>query len=444
MKRRARVAIVGRPNVGKSTLFNRITRKRRALVHQTPGVTRDVQRCDTEWTGVPFELVDTGGLFSGVEDELTKEVEERAQGEVLGADAIIFVTEADAGVTPADTDVANRLRQVNAPVFLAVNKAEKQTDRLASAEFYQLGFDEVYAISALHGLGIGDLLDEVVRGLPERPLQASNGDFKLALVGRPNVGKSSLINALTGEEANIVDSRPGTTRDSLDLSVRWFGRAITLVDTAGIRKKSKSKDGLTSLTAIKSIDAISRADVVVLVLDASQEIANQDVKVASYAHKAGKGLMFCVNKWDLVADKTDATAPQFEKNIRRNFRFASYGPILFASALTGQRVSRIFELAWRVKEARETRLDTHAVNEFVEEVVGRNPPPFYGGGTGKIYYVTQIEVGPPTFACFVNKRAFFDRAYLRFLNNQLRARYGFEGTLIRIKLIEKERKGAPS
>ncbi|MFQ5510329.1 MAG: ribosome biogenesis GTPase Der [Candidatus Krumholzibacteriia bacterium] len=436
MKRPSRVAIVGRPNVGKSTLFNRITRKRRALVHPTPGVTRDVQRIETEWTGVAFELIDTGGLFSGIADELVHEVEKRAWQEALGSDVMIFVTDAETGITGPDIDVANRLREIEAPVFLVVNKSEK--NRHSEAEFFELGFERIHAISALHGQGVGDLLDEVVAELPRRGPSSNHEDVKLAIVGRPNVGKSSLINAMLGKETTIVDSRPGTTRDSVDVTMRWFSKQVTLVDTAGIRRQSRSKDGLTSLSALKSIDAISRADVVVMVVDASRDIANQDMKVTSYAHRAGKGLIFCVNKWDLVADKDNSTVPQFEKKVRRAFKFASYAPVLFTSAVTGQRVSRILEIVWRVKEARETRLPTSEVNRFLEEVIERNPPPSYGGGNGKIYYVTQVDVSPPTFSCFVNKRAYFGRAYVRFLNNRLRDRYSFEGTVIRIKLVDKQ------
>jgi GTP-binding protein len=441
MKRLARVAIVGRPNVGKSTLFNRITGKRRAIVHPSPGVTRDVQRIAAEWTGVGFELIDTGGLFSGLEDKLIREVESRALDEALSADVMVFVTDVEAGVTPSDVDVANQVRESGVPVIVAVNKCEKLKNQHAAGEFFAMGFDRVYPISALHGEGIGELLDEVVKEIPQAELQDASDDFKLAVVGRPNVGKSSLINALVGAETNIVDSRPGTTRDSLDLHIRWHTRGITLVDTAGIKRKAKTRDGLTSITALKSIDTISRADVVVMVLDASQGIANQDVKVASYVHKAGKGLVFCVNKWDLVDDKTNATVPEFEKRIRREFAFTGYAPILFVSALTHQRVNRILELAWEIGETRQKRITTSEVNRFVEEVIKVRPVPYYGGGTGKIYYATQVSVAPPTFALFVNKRAFFSRSYLRYINNQLRKRYPFGGTVIRIKLTERERRG---
>jgi GTP-binding protein len=427
--------------VGKSTLFNRITGKRRAIVHPQSGVTRDVQRIDAEWAGVRFELIDTGGLFSGLDDELIQAVEARALDEALGSDVMILVTDAQSGVAPSDIDVANQMREVDATVVVAVNKCEKLVLQHAAAEFFRLGFEQVYPISALHGQGVGDLLDEVVKGIPEGAAQRAGDELRLALVGRPNVGKSSLVNALVGSDANIVDSRPGTTRDSVDLRIRWHSHELTLVDTAGIRRRSRSRDGLTSITALKSIDTISRADIVVVLLDASQEIANQDVKVASYAHKAGKGLVFCVNKWDLIEDKTDRSVPEFERRIRRSFRFASYAPVLFVSALTHQRVNRVLEMAWKIGKTREERVGTSELNRFVDEVVKRRGVPPYGGGQGKIYYATQVSVGPPTFVLFVNRRAFFDRSYLRYVNNQLRRRYPYAGTVIRVKLTERERRG---
>lgn len=435
MKTPARVAIVGRPNVGKSTLFNRITQRRSALVHPAPGVTRDVQRCESEWNGIPFEIIDTGGLFSGVDDSLAKEVEKRALKEALSADALIFVTDASTGLTTADREVAEEFRGVDAPILVAVNKSEKKDHFYAAAEFYRLGYERVYSISALHGQGVGDLLDDLVTLLPKRTVPTLDGDLKLAVAGCPNVGKSSIVNKLVGADANIVDSEPGTTRDTIDTRVRWQGRTIVLVDTAGIKRKARTRDGLTALTALKSIDAVSRADVVAVVLDASREISTQDVKVASYAHKAAKGILFCVNKWDLLK-KDNSTAPKFEKKIRRAFAFMTYAPILFVSALEGQRLSHIFPLAWRIKESREKRIPTSEVNRFIEETTTRQPPPSYGGGNGRIYYASQVDVAPPTFGLSVNKRAYFGRSYLRFLNNRLRERYGFDGTLIRVKLKE--------
>ncbi len=434
-KTAARVAIVGRPNVGKSTLFNRITGTRMAIVHSTPGVTRDVQRCETEWNGIVFEVVDTGGLFSGVGDAVSREAEKRALREALGADVVVLVTDGGSGLTPADVEVAEQFRPLRAPVIVAVNKTEGKKTQHAASEFYRLGFESVHAVSALHGDGVGDLLDDLVGRIPKRQHTTPGEDLKLAVVGCPNVGKSSLVNCLVGAETNIVDSKPGTTRDSIDIRVRWEGRSIILVDTAGIKRKSRTTDGLSALSALKSIDAISRADVVALVLDASRGISNQDVKVGSYAHKAARGILICVNKWDLL-EKDNRTATSFEKSVRESFAFMSYAPILFVSALSAQRVSRIFPRAWRIKEAREQRLPTSEVNRFFQEIASRNPPPSQAGGNGRIYYAAQIEVAPPTFNLSVNRRDYFGRSYLRFLNNQLRERYAFEGTVIRIRLKE--------
>lgn len=421
--------------MGKSTLFNRITGTRMAIVHSTPGVTRDVQRCETEWNGTVFEVIDTGGLFSGAEDSVSREAEKRAMHEALSADAIVLVVDGVLGLTPADVEVAGKLRGARAPVIVAVNKIEGKSTRHATSDFYRLGLDSVLGISALHGEGMGELLDALVGRIPEGGRLATDDDLKLAVVGCPNVGKSSLVNRLVGADANIVDSKPGTTRDSIDIRVRWQGRSIVLVDTAGIRRKSRTTDGLSALSALKSIDTISRAGVVVVVLDASREISNQDVKVGSYAHKAARGVLICVNKWDLV-EKDNRTAAAVERSVRESFSFMTYAPILFVSALSAQRVNRIFPRAWQIKEAREKRVPTSEVNRFFQDVASRNPPPSHAGGNGRIYFGTQVETAPPTFTLSVNKRGFFGRSYLRFLNNQLRERYGFEGTVIRIRLKE--------
>jgi GTP-binding protein len=437
------VAVVGRPNVGKSTLFNRIIKSRKAIVHYRPGVTRDVQRQAAEWNGIHFEIVDTGGLFSGVDDSLIREVEEKALAEALNSDALLFLTDAETGLTPADMEIANHLRGFDAPVFIGVNKTEKSSRRFSGSEFFKLGFANIYEISALHGQGIGDLLDGLVAVLPKRKAKDTHDSLKIAFVGCPNVGKSSLVNALLGKEIHLVDERPGTTRDSIDLRVQWHGQSITLVDTAGIKRKSKSKDGITKLSALKSIETIDRADIAVLMLDAAREIANQDIKVGSYAHKAGKGVLICVNKWDLV-DKSDKTYRIHEDKIRRAMAYLSYAPILFISALTGQRIHRVLSEANKIAENRNKRISTSVLNQFLEVVSAKTPPPFHAGGTGRIYYATQVETAPPRFMLFVNKRAFFGRAYLRFLNNQIRQKFPFNGTVIRINLTEKQRRGAQS
>jgi GTP-binding protein len=430
-----RVAIVGRPNVGKSTLFNRITGKRKAIVHETPGVTRDVQRMLTEWNGKPFELIDTGGLFSGIDDPLVKQVEEKALAEALACDAIILVVDAVAGLSPIDFEIAREVRLADKPVFLAVNKAEGREG--SGNEFFALGLGSIYEISSAHGHGIGELLDDLVSALPKRSFLTESLEFKVAVVGRPNVGKSSLVNALLGKNVNIVDERPGTTRDSIDIKLRWHGNEIMLVDTAGIKRRSRTKDAVSAVTAIKSMESIARADIALLLLDASRGIANQDIKVGSYAHNEGKGIVIGINKWDLV-EKDDKTASNFEAEIRRAFAFIAYAPLIFISALTGQRVSKILPLLLEVKSAREKRVSTGELNRFIERIVSSHPPPFHAGGNGKIFYVTQIGVAPPRFSIFVNNPSFFDRSYIRFLNNRLREEYSFPGTRLIINLIGKK------
>lgn len=436
MKRASVVAIVGRPNVGKSTLFNRLTHGRRAIVHKTAGVTRDVQRGSVEWTGHSFELIDTGGLFSGIDDPLVAQVEARALKEAGRADVLLFVVDAEAGLIPSDFDIAKKLRETHLPVLLVANKAERSVARAIAAEFHRLGFDTYHEVSALHGEGAGDLLDEIVKLLPRSTVRELHSDLRLAIAGVPNVGKSSLVNAIVGEDANIVDSRPGTTRDSIDVSLAWRKKRITLVDTAGIRRKARTSADLDILSTLKSLEAIERCDVAIVMLDATREVNNQDVKVASYPHNAARGVVVCFNKWDAVK-KADRTYVEMEREFRRKCGFLDYAPVLFISAKSKQRVDKVLETAWRIKEEREKRIPTAELNRVVARIVSRNPPPFHGGGNGKIFYATQIDVAPPTITLFVNRANHFNRYYLRFLNNQLREAFGFEGSLIRIELVER-------
>ncbi|HEU4929756.1 MAG TPA: ribosome biogenesis GTPase Der [Candidatus Krumholzibacteria bacterium] len=437
MKRIPVVAIVGRPNVGKSTLFNRITSARRALVHKLPGVTRDAQRATTEWNGVVFELVDTGGLFSGINDPLVAQVEERALRAAAGADAVLLVVDGETGLVPADFDVAKQARSLNLPTLLVVNKTEREKHRLGAAEFSRLGFETFYEVSAMHGEGIGELLDDAVKLLPRASAEDTHSDLRLAIVGVPNVGKSSLVNAILGSDIAIVDSRPGTTRDSIDASVTWRKRKVTLVDTAGIRRKARTSEDLDVLSTMKSLESIERCDVALVMLDATRELTNQDIKVASYPHRAGKGVVVVFNKWDAVEKKTDKTYVERERDFRRRCGFLNYAPIIFISAKTHQRINTVLETAWRVREETHRRVPTSDLNRFLTKSTQRTPPPFHAGGNGKIFYGTQVDVAPPTFHLFVNRVAHFGRYYLRQLTNQLRNEYGFEGTDIRIELAQR-------
>jgi GTP-binding protein len=437
MKKPSVVAIVGRPNVGKSTLFNRLTRGRKALVHATAGVTRDVQRGMVEWTGHSFELIDTGGLFSGIDDPLVDQVEARALKEAQRADVLLFIVDAESGLIPSDFDVAKKLRETHLPVLLVANKAERSVAKETATEFHRLGFETYHEVSALHGESTGDLLDEVVKLLPRSSQHELHTDLRLAICGVPNVGKSSLVNAIVGEEANIVDSRPGTTRDSIDVSLQWRKRRITLVDTAGIRRKARTSADLDILSTLKSLEAIERCDVAIVMLDATRDVNNQDVKVASYPHNAARGVVVCFNKWDAVPKKGDKTYVAIEKEFRRKCGFLDYAPVMFISALENQRVDKVLEMAWRIKEEREKRIPTAELNRVITKITAKNPPPFVKGGNGKIFYATQVDVAPPTITLFVNRASHFNRYYLRFLNNQLREVFGFEGSLIRLEMTER-------
>ncbi len=437
MKRVPVVAVVGRPNVGKSTLFNRLTSGRRALVHKTPGVTRDAQRATTDWNGVGLELVDTGGLFSGIDDPLVAQVEERALRAAAGADVVLFVVDGETGIVPADFDVAKRVRGLSLPTLLVVNKTEREKSRLGAAEFSRLGFETFYEVSALHGEGIGELLDDTVKLLPRASIDDTRSDLRLAIVGVPNVGKSSLVNAILGSDVAIVDARPGTTRDSVDASVMWQKKKITLVDTAGIRRKARTTEDLDLLSTMKSLESIERCDVALVMLDATRELSNQDIKVASYPHRAGKGVVVVFNKWDAVAKKSDKTYVERERDFRRRCGFLNYAPIIYISAKTHQRINTVLESAWRVREDARRRVPTADLNKFLTRSTQRTPPPYHAGGNGKIFYGTQVDVAPPTFHLFVNRVAHFGRYYLRQLSNQLRKEYGFEGTDIRIELAQR-------
>ncbi len=432
------VAIVGRPNVGKSTLFNRITRSRSAVVHEDSGVTRDRHVRPAEWSGRHFTLADTGGIVPYEEGErFEKEITEVALATIEMADEVVMVVDVGSGITSYDEALARQLRKLDKPVLLVVNKADKDGDIPQSAEFFRLGLGEPYPVSALHGRGVGDLLDAVIAGLGEGT-PPPESDLRIALVGRPNVGKSSLLNTLTGQPRSLVSEVPGTTRDAVDSRLRWQGHDLLLVDTAGIRRRFKHHKGIEYFSVLRSIQAIERCEVAILLLDATEGIVAQDARVAGEIHDAAKGVVIAVNKWDAI-EKDTMTFQHFVRRIHDELAFLRYAPVVSISATERTRAPKVLELAWKVGQERKKTVETSRLNDILETAKRRNPPPMYNRGTGKIYYATQTGTAPPTFTLFVNRAAYFPRHYLRYLNNRIRDAVGFSGTRIRIVLREKER-----
>jgi len=493
------VAIVGRPNVGKSTLFNRIVGSRTAIVEDRARTTRDRLYGDAEWNGRRFVLIDTGGLEVDTDDPIELRVQEQARLAISEADVIVFVVDAAAGMTPADEEAAELLRRATAPVIVAVNKADNEKRELEGAEFHAMGWDETYAISASHGRGTGDLLDAIVWALPpeseqerarkareaeadtwaeevaagrlepfvvdeaEPDLDGDDGDdggadataavdpeaakwdaaiaaeadtspAAIALVGRPNVGKSSLLNALLGEDRSIVSDIPGTTRDAIDTRLAWGRSEVILIDTAGIKRRGKVASGPAAerYSTMRALTALSRADVAVLVIDAVEGLTAQDAHVAGYAIEEGKGLVLAVNKWDLVAEKTDRTFDQYTEWIRNEVPFLEFAPIVSISAKTGQRVGRVLELAIDIWAERRRRIPTGELNRMLMAATDRTPPPLTRGRRPKLFYATQAAIAPPTFVFFASDAAAVHFSYRRYLENRLRETFGFDGTPIRL------------
>jgi GTPase len=494
------VAIVGRPNVGKSTLFNRIIGSRTAIVEDRARTTRDRLYGDTEWNGRRFMLIDTGGLEAGTDDPIELRVQEQARLAISEADVIVFVVDAAIGMTPADEEAAELLRRATAPVIVAVNKADNEKREIEGAEFYALGWEDTFPISASHGRGTGDLLDAIVWALPPESEQeiarktreaeaeawaddvaagrlepfvvdepeadldgegtdgadgadeaaaeeieaarwdaaiAAEGDTQpasIAFIGRPNVGKSSLLNALLGEDRAIVSDIPGTTRDAIDTRLAWGRSEVVLIDTAGIRRRGKVASGAAAerYSTMRALTALSRADVAVLVVDAVEGLTSQDAHVAGYAIEEGKGLVVAVNKWDLVAEKTDRTFDQYVEWIRNEVPFLEFAPIVSISAKTGQRVGRVLELAIDIWAERRKRVPTGELNRMVSAATERTQPPLVRGRRPKLFYATQAGIAPPTFVFFASDAAAVHFSYRRYLENRLRETFGFDGTPIRL------------
>ncbi|ADG82434.1 ribosome biogenesis GTPase Der [Thermincola potens] len=433
------VAIVGRPNVGKSTLFNRIAGSRIAIVEDKPGVTRDRIYKDAVWLDKEFTLVDTGGIeFRDDKGSMSDLILQQARLAIEEAEVILFVVDARSGLTATDEEVARMLRNTKKPVILVANKVEDFTGNMDVYDFYRLGLGDPIMVSASHGLNVGDLLDEVVKHLPEYAAEEYGDDvIKIAVIGRPNVGKSSIVNALLGEERVIVSDVAGTTRDAIDTYFERGGQRYLLIDTAGMRKKGKIDEPTERYSVLRSLKAVDRSDVVLMIIDAQEVVTEQDKKIAGYAHEAGKAMVLVVNKWDLIK-KDDKTTLRYTEEIRQELGFVQYAPVIFVSALTWQRVPRILDLVNYVAEQHAMRVSTSNLNDLVQEAVRLNPPPSDKGRRLKILYITQAGVKPPTFIIFVNDPELMHFSYQRYLENQLRATFGFEGTPIR--MVIKKRK----
>jgi len=434
------VAIVGRPNVGKSTLFNRIAEKRVSIVDDTPGVTRDRIYADAEWTGHEFALVDTGGIDFNETDELLPAVRNQAKLAMDEADVILFVVDGKAGITDVDQHIVSMLRMAKKPVVVAVNKVDNLKGMTDSYEFYALGLGDPIAVSAVNALNLGDLLDAIVKELPEDFEVVDEPDtIRVAVVGRPNVGKSSLVNSLLGEERLVVSNIPGTTRDAVDTYFKQDGITFIFIDTAGMRRRGKIDAALERYSVIRSLRAIDRADVALMLIDASEGVSEQDKKIAGYVHESGRASVLVVNKWDLL-EKDGKTSLRFTEMLRKELGFMQYSPVVFLSALTKQRVNRIPELVKYVAEQHAMRVSTSVLNQVIRDAVGINPPPSDRGRKLKIYYATQASVRPPTIVLFVNDENLMHFSYLRFLENRLREAFGFEGTPLKLVVRPRQEK----
>lgn len=434
------VAVVGRPNVGKSTFFNAVVGRRVSIVEDTPGVTRDRIYAEAEWCGTHFAMIDTGGIEPNTADVILSQMREQAEIAMDTSCIILFMVDGKEGITNADAEVAQMLRRTGKPVIVVVNKIDNPKQMGDNIyDFYEFGLGSVFAISAANMLGIGDLLDALVENFPQGGIADEDENTKIAVIGKPNVGKSSIINKLVGEKRVIVSDIAGTTRDSIDTPFRWNGEDFTLIDTAGIRRKSKVKENIEKFSVIRAIAAIERCDVCLLMIDAVEGVTDQDKKIAGVAHESGKGLMVVVNKWDLI-EKDNHTMQDFEKDILKELPFMTYAPILFVSVLTGQRMGKVMEEAKAIAETRAMRISTGQLNSLVQDAMMMQPPPSDKGKHLKIYYATQVGVKPPLFSFQINKRDLFHFSYSRYIENKIRAAYGFRGTSIKFVFREKGEK----
>lgn len=444
MSKKPIIAVVGRPNVGKSTFVNRLVGKRQSIVDDLPGVTRDRIYFDVEWQHKQFTVIDTGGIVPGDEDEIMLSIYDQAKIACEEADKIIFLVDGIDGVTPVDEDIANILRQSDKPVFLAVNKVDSHNQITMISDFYSLAIGEPIAISALHGSGgVGDLLDEITKDFEQDETVQEDGSIKLAIVGRPNAGKSSIVNALLGEKRVIVSDVSGTTRDSIDSRLTYNEHEFVIVDTAGIRKKSKVDYGVEKFAVDRAIRSIRECDVALLVIDATEAIngiSDQDKKIASIITEAGKGMVIAINKWDLIEDKKSNTINKFEKKLENEIPFLSYVPKIYISAVTHQRLNNIFTRVVEVQEEHSKRVSTGLLNKVINEAYAFNPPQTIRNKRLKIMYSTQAATEPPTFILFVNDEKLLKDHYKRYMENKLREAFGFFGTPIRISVRERSEK----
>ena len=426
------VAIVGRPNVGKSTLFNKIVGKRIAIVEDTPGVTRDRIYADADWLNFKFTLIDTGGIEPESEDIIAKQMRRQAELAIETANVIVFIVDGRAGITAADEEVADMLRRCKKPIVLVVNKVDHSKFEDTVYDFYSLGIGTPISISAEQGLGIGDMLDEVVAGFEAIEDEDENKNIGIAVVGRPNVGKSSLVNALLGQERTIVSNIPGTTRDAIDSPFTWRGNEYTLIDTAGIRRKRSIEDETVErYSVIRSLAAIRRCDIALIVVDAERGLSEQDVRIAGYVHEEGKASVLIINKWDAI-EKDTYTVEEFKKKMLVDLAFMSYVPMLFISAKTGQRVNKVMEIADYAYQQNTMRISTGKLNDIVNEAVTMNDPPVNNGRRLRIYYSTQVSIQPPTFVIFVNEPDLMHFSYRRYLENYIRKSFSLTATPIHL------------